>query len=290
MGLKTLRTLIAIADHGGFSAAAEALFVTQSAVSMQMKALEEEWRMPLFDRGRRPPVLNQAGWKLVQHGRKLIDQYDALKRSDALLRPDVAGLLRVGVVPSVATGILPGMLAWLGGAYPDCRVHVRSGLSQDLIRELGAGTIEAAVVTEPDRVASGLVARSIRTDELKMYVHRELAEGDVARTLAAVPFARFTKEIGIGRTIDRALKDREIEVNPYVELDSVDAMLRIVRMRLAATIIPEASVPEDCGDTVLAMSLSPPVFRKLSLVLKQEYAEAPMIEALLEALAATARA
>src|SRR5690606_26789473 len=83
MGIRQLRTLVEIADGGSFSAAARRLYLTQSAVSMQMKALEDELRVALFDRACRPPVLNSVGWRLVEEARAIIERYETLRSTAA---------------------------------------------------------------------------------------------------------------------------------------------------------------------------------------------------------------
>lgn len=281
MGLRTLRTLVAIADHGGFTAAAGALHVTQSAVSMQMKALELEWGMPLFDRSRRPPVLNEAGWRLVEHGRELTARYDALKRGEALHTPSIQGTVRMGIVPTAATDILPDLLAALRRDHAALLVRARSALSPDLLRQVGNGTLDAAIVTAPDTLDPALLARPVRTDELKLVVHRDAMEETAALTLARAPFIRFTRGMGIGRIVDEALRARGIEVEPMVEVDSVEAMLRMVRLRLGAAIIPISPMAADDTDNPVAtLSLEPALLRRLSFVTRREHGGSPLLNAL----------
>ncbi len=282
MGIRQLRTLVAVADTGSFSAAAEALRVTQSAVSLQMKSLEAEWAVELFERSRRPPVLNPCGWHLVRHARALVAQYDALRRPDALAAPALVGHVRVGVIPTAATDLLPPALVRLRQAHPGLTVRAESGLSPELVARVAQGRVEAAIVTAPERIDAGLAARLVRTEALRLHVHRELAAGDVAATLAQVPFIRFSRGMGIGRIIDQALQDRDIAVDAVAELDSVEAILRMVGLKLGAAILPDAA---PAGDPALVrLALSPPVVRQVVLVARREQAGSPWLQALFEAL------
>jgi DNA-binding transcriptional LysR family regulator len=95
--IRRFRTLIAVARHGSFGAASEAVHITQAAVSLQMKSLEYELRVGLFDRSRRPPALNPAGLALVAKARDVVGAYDdmisAVGSDDGL-----AGDLTIGVI------------------------------------------------------------------------------------------------------------------------------------------------------------------------------------------------
>ncbi len=137
MSIRQLRTLVAVADGGSFSAAAQRLYMTQSAVSMQMKALEDGMRAKLFDRANRPPVLNSNGWRLVEEARMIIERYDALRLLASVPAVGLTGSLRLGVIPSVATHLLPQTLSKLRKEHVRLRVQVQSGLSRTRIQSPG---------------------------------------------------------------------------------------------------------------------------------------------------------
>lgn len=107
--LRALEILLAVADHGSFAAAGDAIGLTQSAVSLQIKALEEEFETVLFDRSKRPPILNADGALLVKKSRPLIEGFNELKQS--FIERHYSGTLQLGTVPSVLTGILPCALS-----------------------------------------------------------------------------------------------------------------------------------------------------------------------------------
>ena len=109
MTLRHLATLVAVAEAGSFHGAADRLGITQSAVSMQMKALEENLRVALFDRARRPPVLNALGRSLLERAREVLLRYEALRQA-ALAGESVVGTLRLGVIPTTGTTLLPRAL------------------------------------------------------------------------------------------------------------------------------------------------------------------------------------
>jgi DNA-binding transcriptional LysR family regulator len=280
MAIKHLRTLIMIAECGGFSAAAERLFITQSAVSMQMKALEEEWRVTLFDRSTRPPVLNRQGWMLIPRARALVDQYDALKAAASAATQELVGSLRLGVVPSATTTLLPDVLLRLRQAHPGLAVRAESGLSAELVFKVGQGRLDAAVVTEPDRLEVGLASEIIRSEELKLFAREDLVLPSVETTLSVQPFIRFNSAMGVGRIVEEALRAKGIKTNAVLELDSIEAILGMVQLGLGVAIVPEHSPTHRLGRQLKAISLSPPLKRNLIMVSRREFAEMPAISIL----------
>jgi len=147
MSLRALRSFLAVARHGSFAAAAGALGITQSAVSLQMRSLEGELRSTLFDRSRRTPTLTAAGRALLPRAGEIVARYDIL--ASALAGGDLAGTLQLGAVPTVQSGVLPDALLALRDQHPDIQVRVVAGLSAELAQQVERGTLDAACVSEP---------------------------------------------------------------------------------------------------------------------------------------------
>ncbi len=130
MNLRQLRTLVAIAEQGSFTAAGNAVGLSHSAISLHVKALEQELGVALVDRTQRPPRLTARGAALVEQARRmaaLVDEIRALG-SDEML----AGSLAVGVVPTEMVHLLPPALARLRALHPKLAIRVRTGLSSEL--------------------------------------------------------------------------------------------------------------------------------------------------------------
>src|SRR5262245_46498518 len=156
MSIRHLRTLLAIAARGSFAAAARDVHLTESAVSMQMKALEAELGVALFDRSTRPPRLTDAGRALLPDAEQLIIGYERLARRRGADAP-MQGHLRLGAVPSVLTGILPGAIAALRRRHPGVHVEIAMALSAELVERLERRVLDAAVVSELGRVPVGFL-------------------------------------------------------------------------------------------------------------------------------------
>lgn len=283
MSLRQLETFVAIAETGSFSAAADRLCVTQSAVSMQMKALEAEWQVTLFDRKTRPPVLNNNGWRLVEYARKLVVEYHNLAAVATAPVGELVGTVRLGVVPSVATGILPLVLLQIRQKHPGLRVRVESGLSPELIFKVGEGRLDAAVVTGTDRFDMRVYMETIRSEELKVLVHKKLATGTAREILTRSSFIRFNASMGVGRIIEDALRNNDIAVDDAMELDSIEAIAKMVYLKLGVAIVPEACIPPHFAKHCQAIALDPPVSRLVSFVTRRTNSEVPALRAIFSA-------
>ena len=150
-----LRTLVAIADTGSFNRAARAVFRTPSAVSMQMKKLEEQVGRPLFAKDGRSVVLTPDGEALVGYGRRIMKlTQEALQRFRA---PEIEGIIRLGTPDDYAGRFLPDILARFAASHPHVEVDVFCQSSHDLLAKLDEGSIDVALVSSGHGQQAGLV-------------------------------------------------------------------------------------------------------------------------------------
>lgn len=150
-----LRTLVAIADTGSFNRAARAVFRTPSAVSMQMKKLEEQIGRPLFAKDGRSVVLTPDGETLVGYGRRIVKlTQEALQRFRA---PDIEGTIRLGTPDDYAGRFLPDILARFAASHPNVEVDVSCLPTHDLIEKLDANQIDVALVSSGHGQSSGTI-------------------------------------------------------------------------------------------------------------------------------------
>lgn len=283
MSLRHLATLIAIAEHGSFAAAAERLGLTQSAVSMQMKALEGELDAELFDRSRRPPELSGAGRAAIEPARRILALYAGLREA-ARTPGDLAGSLRIGVIPTASTGLLPAALALLSGRYPRLAIRIENGLSTELALRVADGALDAAVVTGDSGPERGLSRHLILTERLMVVAPLGAAGSTDATLLTGLPFIRFNRRAGVGRIIERALGSRRIRVAEAMELDSIEAILAMVSRGLGVSVVPEHALTDDLRRALVCMPFGdPPATRSVTLVARAG-GLAPRTEALLRSL------
>lgn len=285
MSIRHLRTLLAIADRGSFAAAAREVHLTESAVSMQMKALEDELGLALFDRTRRPPVLTEAARALLPEAERLVGGYDRLAKSRGEERP-VEGNLRLGAVPSVITGILPGVLAKLRRKHPGVHVEIAMALSAELVERVARKRLDAAIVSELSKVPAGLRWSPFAREPLVLIAPPDAPDRPAAELLASYPFIRYTQQAWVGRLIHTTMKRRRIKVAETMTLDTLEAVTAMVSRGLGVSIVPERGPGVAFAFPVRTVALpGPTVHRVVGLLRADKHAKAPLADALLGELA-----
>lgn len=139
-----LRSFAAVADTGSFTAAAAVVARTQSAVSIQIKRLEQLVDKQVFERTSRSLALTPAGETLLGYARRILELNDETVRRVAA--PPVAGVIHLGITEYFVPAELPRLLARFAQAYPGVRLEVRMGLSRELREELRQGELDAVIV------------------------------------------------------------------------------------------------------------------------------------------------
>lgn len=284
MSIKTLRTLVAVHDHGTFSAAAEAVFITYSAVSQQMKALEEEYQIAIFDRSKRTPELTPTGLALVAKARDVVRAYDDLLPS-ILGEEALKGEVMLGAVPTTLTGLVPLGISILKRDCPDLHIRVSLELTNALLTQIKRGTMEVAVVSAPPVVPEGLVMREIAEEPLELLVSEELKSDDPIDLLRSQPFIRFNRGAVVGEGIERWLQEKKITVRENMELQGLEAISSMVMANLGVSICPRPCVQSSSRPGTRALPLGPDApTRKLCLVTQKSSAKQLVVDRIYESL------
>ncbi|GLY60155.1 LysR family transcriptional regulator [Pectobacterium carotovorum subsp. carotovorum] len=270
MSLKALRTLVAIAQYGSFARAAEAVCLTQSAVSLHVRSLEEDFKVSLFDRSRRVPVLTEAGHRAVEQARDILAQYDGIA-AELGEGGELAGRLRIGAIQTALAGVLPAALAALRRAHPRLRVLVNSGMSAELAIRIDAGELDAAVTTEPVKpYPTGLVSTPLYQEGFWIVAPSALASLDTRQLLQEHPFIRFDRRAWAGRTIDRELRRQRLRVQTDMELDSQDAIMQMVINGLGVAVIPLSEREMSRLDNLVCIPFGEPQQQRRVVLLERE--------------------
>ena len=242
MDVNFLRTLLTIVDQRTFAKAGKAVGLSRSAVSLQVRALEEEFGVVLFDRNARPPKLTPDGETFVVRARELMSNWASL-RNDAK-QSTTGGVLNIGAVHTIVSGVLPHALRRLRARRPDLEIRLSTGLAHELEAGVRRGAIEAAVLPQPATVEPGLVWQPFCTEGLAV-IAPVTAKGKTDRELlVGAPFIRLRRVAwGLGRLIDQELARRGIEVNATMEVDTLEGIMSLVANGIGVSIAPHRPIP-----------------------------------------------
>ncbi len=147
--IKHLRYFDSLARHGHFGRAAEACAISQPALSLQMKELEDILGTPLIERGTRQISLTPLGESFAARARDILRAVDELAQLGQAAQGALSGQLRIGVIPTVAPYLLPRIVQALAVRYPDLDLRPREAVTRRLIDDLAEGRLDTAIVALP---------------------------------------------------------------------------------------------------------------------------------------------
>ncbi len=239
--VRTLLTFLAVARHGSFSAAGYEIGLTAAAVGQQMRALEAELNQPLFDRSARAIVLNTAGRGMVAPVVELVARFEALatRAGDAQL----GGTVVMGALVSSLMGAFADCLWALKKRHPALEVSLLAGQSADFALRVERGELDAAVVTQPPaRLATRLVWTPLYNEPMVMIVPRRphfVMPRQPLDILNQCPFIRFDRQLWTGQLVDEVIAACGAAVQDAMELNSVEAIIALVRQGFGISIVPQ---------------------------------------------------
>ncbi len=243
MNLRFLSTVAAISRHGSLNAAAQELGLSHSAVSLQIKNLEDELQYKILDRSKRPPVLTGEGIALVDYARRIEDAASDIR---ALADGDrLRGRVTIGVVPSAIKNMMAPAMASLHEKQPDLEIEVFSGLSQDLINQVLDGSIHAALVTDPGHSVTNLSTEQICQEPYQLMASTAETEDDPIQLLLSRPYIWFDRKSRLSRDVEALLKQIGVEVRSTMEVNSFEGVEALVRHKLGISILPKRALSED---------------------------------------------
>jgi LysR family hydrogen peroxide-inducible transcriptional activator len=249
MDFRQLQSLIAIADHGSFSAAATALHTVQSNVSSHVARLERELGVQLVDRhgGR----LTEEGQAVVERGRRVAAELEACVADVAALRHEVIGTARIGMIGTTARWLAPLLLDRMATTHPKVRLVIGDGTSATLEPHLASGSLDAAVVNLPQSNPD-LAERPLFDEDLVLVVpgSHELAgrqqvgldELGGFELLLPAPGTVFRLEI------DQACRAAGVTLTPRAELDGVRLIASLTLQGYGPAILPASGAGEAMTD------------------------------------------
>jgi DNA-binding transcriptional LysR family regulator len=263
--LRHLRVVVAVADAGGYTAAARELRVAQSSLSRTVQEVEHRIGVPLFDRTTRSVHPTVDGAEFLATARRLITEFDtALNHFEGYLA-GTRGSVSVAALPSLAASMLPAVLAAYRRDHPEVAVSVHDGFSEEVLDLVATGAVDLAA-TVSTAVPASLAVRHVAADRFMcvMPVGHRLAGADEITwaELAGEPFVAFERISSIRSYVDGVLVRRGIRTGLVTEARNVVAVAGLVASGLGISAVPGLVLPMMAFVDVVARPLVDPVVER----------------------------
>ncbi len=261
MQTRHLRTLVQIAQVGSFATAANQLNMTLSTLSMQMKTLEEELQVSIFDRSHRPPKLTPIGREIADKAQIVLEAENALLESSHE-NSGLAGNYRIGFVATASVRLLPLFLKNAKTKAPKANFDLETALSETLEARVLSGQLDAAILTASKQAETGLKYDVLREETLVYALPANHSKLSIEETALELPFLQFNPSSGIGKVIANHVRKltSKSKKQPIV-LDSVEAIMECVNEGLGFTLLAEPDIKRYANETV---SIAPTSGKTLS--------------------------
>lgn len=244
MDVRQLATLVAIADHGTFSAAARALYTVQSNVSSHIARLEKELGVTLVDRAE--GGLTEDGERVVERARRILNEIDDIAADMSSRNDEVSGQTRIGVIGTTARWLIPRFLNQLAIDHPQVRMIVQEGATSSLVPNVVTGQLNGAIVHLPVDDPE-LVIEPLFAEDLLLLA----ADGHPLATRNTIPFAELDNVplllpppgAALRRVLERAATNAGITLRAQAEVDGVRLLASLAFEGFGAAIVPATAIP-----------------------------------------------
>ena len=252
--LDQLRILKAIAAQGSFKKAADMLYVTQPAVSLQIQNLEKQLEITIFDRGGRKALLTEAGRLLLEYCERILNQCDEACKAIEDLNSLKGGTLVIGASQTTGTYLMPRMIGLFRQEYPDVSVQLQVHSTRRTGWSVANGQIDLAIIGGqlPSDLENLLQVIPYATDELALVLHskhplsnkKELLKEDLYK----LNFVTLDSQSTTRKVVDKLLQDSGLEIQRLkieMELNSLEAIKNAVQAGLGASFLPVVSIERE---------------------------------------------
>ncbi|WP_233256646.1 LysR family transcriptional regulator [Opitutus sp. ER46] len=265
---RQLHAFAALARRGSFTLAAKDLFLTQSAVSHAIKALEDDVGCRLFDRVGRRVILTQAGEQFLRHVEKILREMELARAGLDTLTRWGHGRLRVGASTTACQHILPAVLREFRQSYPKCVIRIEPGDHGQQLELLRGGHIDLALIIEPPVTAMAeFVFMPLFQDEMRFLVaplHPWARVGRAPReSIQSETLVLYNKASHTFRLVNDYFREEKITLTNVIELGSMEAIKELVKTGLGAGVLaPWIARTELAQGSLVSLPLGPRKLRR----------------------------
>lgn len=270
MDSKQIRIFLHVAELGSLSKAAERLGLTQPALSRQIKNLEEEAGMRLFERTGRGMTLTSAGQMLEQRGQVIVNELEKIGSELAAIKGRVSGELCIGFPPSVGMRLAGPVIKRYSVLYPEVKLKVVQLLSGALEQRLIGGRIDIGVLFDGS-LSANLRTQPLWQEELALISHPNSVDSNqthiTLNELFDLPLILPCTPHGLRSMLEREAFRADLNLNVVIEVESLMIQVELVRRKLGHTILPPALLGADIeAQSLVATPISQPSLNRSTIL------------------------
>ena len=280
--IRILKNFLVIARHKSVAAASREIGLTPAAAGQQIQQLEEEIGLELFDRTKRSLSLNTSGRSLIEPIQEIIARYEALGSN---LKSDLSGTIVIGALVSSLMGAFGKTLNELKLRYPDLEIKLLAGLSSNFLDQVLEGSIDGAIVTESPFALPQNIQWTELYREPMILIAPTLDTKKVTKPSSSkpkLPFIRFERNTWTGHLVDQTIKANKLSIEESMELNSVEAIIELVRQGIGYSIVPKLANISWETDRQLAIQKLPgkTIYRKVGLLERKKHGRQKITDAI----------
>jgi len=271
INLDQLAAFVSVAELGSFTAAADRAGVTQPAVSLQIKLLEQRLGVRLIERVGRRAQPSAAGVEFLAHARKIIEQCDTALDAMAPYRQGATGRVQIGSGGTARVHLLPRAIAAAKKRMPGLEITVKIGNTDEILRDLESNALDLAVVTLP-AAARSLEVEIFYEDELLAVAPRgsDMPEGGPDATFLQQKVMMLYDGGNTRQATDKWFADAGIRAQPVMEFGSVEAIKELVAAGLGWSVLPSLALRRDRAGYLATSPVKPRLVRQLGIVMRRD--------------------
>lgn len=283
MQIETLKVFCDLSETESFTKAAQINDITQSAVSQQIRSLENQFRATLIERSKKKFRLTREGQILYEHSKQIIQTYDTLRAQLQELRDVVSGTLRVATIYSIGLYDLPPFLKRFLRTHRTVNVHVEYHRANRVYDDVLSNVCDVGLVAYAVKESRLEVVPLWRDNLVLVCSPRHALAGRGSIPLSALRgerFISFEPDIPTRRALDKAFRTEGVEVQHVMEVDNIETVKRAVEIELGVSIIPQSTVAQEVRNGTLAQVeiASADFWRPVSAILKKSKVLSPAMK------------
>jgi LysR family transcriptional regulator, hydrogen peroxide-inducible genes activator len=287
MTLQQLQYIVTLSKEKNFVAAAQKCFVTQPALTTQIKKLEDELGIIIFDRSKKPVIPTEIGQKVINQANSILLESKKIPDLIKEYREDLSGELRIGILPTIGLYLLPLFVNSLLGKLPSIKLHVSENITETIIKQIYDGDIDVGIIATPID-SPNIISVPIYYEEMFAYISRGHPLLDKAKISTTNLLSEDLWLLSSGHCFRNQVAtickgEQNIERQRFIyESNSIEALKRIIATKRGITIIPELALekpqPNKKGQVKKFADIAP--IREISLVVNRAYLKKKLIEKL----------